>query len=122
MHTYLYVYISLYTYFSIIYVNHACVCVLSHCSSVQLFVASWTIACQAPLSIGFSRQEHWSGLPCPSPGDLLDPVIEPVSLTSPELAGRLPLVPLGRPKSCIGYSYKQGRRCIFVSQRSLSWR
>ena len=85
---YAYISICLYTYFSIIYVDHACVCVLSHCSSVQLFVASWTIACQAPLSIGFSRQEHWSGLPCPSPGDLLDPVIEPVSLTSPELAGR----------------------------------
>ena len=49
---------------------------------------SWTIACQAPLSMGFSRQEHWSGLPCPSPGDLLDPGIKPMSLTSPALAGR----------------------------------
>ena len=39
----------------------------------------WTIACQAPLSMGFSRQEYWSGLPLPSPGDLLDPGIEPGS-------------------------------------------
>ena len=49
----------------------------------------WTAACQAPLSMGFSRQEHWSGLPCPPPGDLPDPGIEPVSQKSPTLAGRL---------------------------------
>ena len=42
-------------------------------------VISWTIACQAPLSMGFSRQEYWSGLPFPSPGDLPDPGIEPMS-------------------------------------------
>ena len=47
----------------------------------------WTVASQAPLSMGFSRQEYWSGLPCPPPGDLLDPGIEPVSLTCPALAG-----------------------------------
>ena len=47
-----------------------------------------TIVYQAPLSMGFSRQESWSGLPYPSPGDLSDPGIEPVSLTSPALAGR----------------------------------
>ena len=40
-------------------------------------VTPWTVACQAPLSMGFSRQEYWSGLPFPSPGDLLDPRIEP---------------------------------------------
>ena len=45
------------------------------------------IACQAPLSVGFSRQEYWNGLPCPLPGDLPDPGIKPSSLTSPELAG-----------------------------------
>ena len=43
---------------------------------------------QAPLSVGFSRQEYWSGLPCPPPGDLPDPGIEPASLVSPALAGR----------------------------------
>ena len=47
---------------------------------------------QSPLSMGFSRQEHWSGLPCPSPGDLPNPEIEPASLMSPALqAGSLPL-------------------------------
>ena len=48
-------------------------------SRVQLFVTLWTVAYQAPLSMGFSRQEHWSGLPFPSPGDLHDPGIEPGS-------------------------------------------
>ena len=46
---------------------------------MQLFVTPWTIACQAPLSIEFSRQEHWSGWPFPSPRDLLPPGIEPGS-------------------------------------------
>ena len=63
-------------------------CVLSWFSRVQLFMTLWTIVYQAPLSMGFSRQECWSGLPYPSPGDLSDPGIEPVSLTSPALAGR----------------------------------
>ena len=48
----------------------------------------WTVACQISLSMGFSRQEHWSGLPFPAPGDLSDPGIEPKSLRSPALAGR----------------------------------
>ena len=59
-------------------------CVLSH---VQLFVASWTAAHQAPPFIGFSRQEYWSGLPCPPPGDLPNSGTEPTSLTSAALAG-----------------------------------
>ena len=44
---------------------------------VQLFVTSWTVACQAPLSLGFPRQEYWNGLPGPPPGDLPDAGIEP---------------------------------------------
>ena len=48
----------------------------------------WTIACQAPLSMGFSRQKYWSGLPCPPPGHLPDPGIEPESLASPAMAGK----------------------------------
>ena len=60
---------------------------LSHFSSVQLCVTLWTVAHQAPLSMGFSRQEYWSGLPCLPPGNLPDPGIEPVSLMSPALAG-----------------------------------
>ena len=46
---------------------------------VHIFVPLWTVACQAPLSMGFSRQEYWSGLPCPPPGDLPDPGIEHIS-------------------------------------------
>ena len=49
-------------------------------SRVQLFATPWTIAYQAPLSMGFSRQEYWTGLPFPSLGHLLDPGIEPMSL------------------------------------------
>ena len=62
-------------------------CVLSGFSYVCLFVTLWTVARQAPLSMGLSRQEHWRGLLCPPPGDLPDPGIEPVSLISPALAG-----------------------------------
>ena len=63
-----------------------CVCfharVLSH---VQLFVTPWTVPQQAPLSMGFSRQEYWSRLPISSSGDLPNPEIEPVPLASPAL-------------------------------------
>ena len=70
-----------------------CVCVsarllLCSQSHVQLFATPWTVACQAPLSKGFSRQEYWSGLSFPSPGDLPGPGIKPESLASPALAGR----------------------------------
>ena len=65
-----------------------CSGVPSHFSHVRLFVTPWTASCQAPLSVGFSRQEYWSRLPCPSPGDLSNPGIEPESLMSPALAGR----------------------------------
>ena len=62
--------------------------VLSRFSCVRLSVILWTVACQAPLSMGFSRQEHWGGLLCPPPGDLPNPGIEPASLKSLALAGR----------------------------------
>ena len=62
------------------------VCGLSH---VQLFVSLWTVVHQAPLSMEFSRQEYWSGLPLTPPGDLPDPGIKPTSLMSPALAGGL---------------------------------
>ena len=54
----------------------------SHLSRVQLCVILWTVACQAPLSMRFSRQEYWTGLPCLPPGDLLNPGIEPGSHVS----------------------------------------
>ena len=66
-------------------------CMLSRFSHVQLFATLWTVACQAPLSIGISSQEYWSGLPCPPPGDLPNPWIEPRSLMSSALqVGSLP--------------------------------
>ena len=57
-------------------------CVLSRFSRVLLFVTPWTIAFQVSLSMGFLRQEYWSWLPCPPPGDRLDPGVKPVSLVS----------------------------------------
>ena len=73
-------------------------CVLSHFSCVQLFVTLWPVAHQGPLSIGFFRQEYWSGLPRPPSGDHPNPWIKPASLVSPALAGgSLPLVPPGKP-------------------------
>ena len=64
--------------------EHACM--LSLQSGVRLFETLWTVAHQAPLSVGFPRQEYWSGLPFPPLGDLLDPGMESVSLPSPALA------------------------------------
>ena len=66
-------------------VKEICLCSLSR---VQLFGTPWTVAHQAPPSMGFPRQEHWSGLPCPSPGNLPDPGTVPMSLMPPALAGR----------------------------------
>ena len=78
--------------------SHACM--WSCFSHVWLFLTPWTVSCQAPLSLGFSRQEYWSGLPCPPPGDLPDPEIEPFvsSLYLHWQVGSLPLVPPGKPK------------------------
>ena len=75
--------------------QHILVAVAQSLGRVQLFVTPWTVARQAPLSMGFSRQGYWSGLPFPSPGDLPDPGIEP---RSPALqADSLPLSQLGSP-------------------------
>ena len=72
-------------------------CILGCFNCVWLFVTLWTVARQAPLSMGFSRQEYWSGLPCLPPCDLPDTGIEPVSPASPALAaGSLPLTPPGK--------------------------
>ena len=68
---------------------------MSSLSHVQLFVTPWTVAYKGPPSMGFSRQEYWSGLPFPSPGDLPNPGIEP---RSPALqTDALPSKPPGRP-------------------------
>ena len=71
-----------------------CVCVLNH---IQLW-DPWTVAHQALLSVEFSRQEYWNGLPFPSPGYLPDPGIKPTSLESPALAGGFfTTAPPGKP-------------------------
>ena len=65
-------------------VLYLCVCVCVCVCSVMSNVATlWTVACQTPLFMGFPRQEHWSGLPFPSPGDLPDSGIKPTSSVSP---------------------------------------
>ena len=72
-------------------------CVLSCLSHVQLFVTSWTVAHQAPLSMRFSRQKYWSGLSCPSPGDIPHPGAEPTAPVSTTLqADSLPTEPPGK--------------------------
>ena len=73
-------------------------CMLSRFSHVWLFMILWTIACQAPLSEGFSRQECWSGLPCSPLGDLPNPGIESKFLMSSALAGQF--VTTGAPCCC----------------------
>ena len=71
-------------------------CVCCRFGRTQLFATLWTVAHQAPLPMEFSRQEYWSGLPFPPPGDPPNPGTEPMSPASPTLAGGfLPLCPLG---------------------------
>ena len=79
-------------------------------SCVQLFATPWTVAYQAPPSMGFSRQEYWSGLPFPSPGDLPDPGIEPRSPTFQ--AEALTSEPPGKP-----YIYKPTANIILNGEK-----
>ena len=65
---------------------YACECVHQVASGISDSAIPWIVASQAPLSMGFSRQKYWRGLPCPSPGDVPDPGIEPRFLMSPEFA------------------------------------
>ena len=75
---------------------HVCVCsIIQSWSNLE---TPWTVAHQAPLSMEFSRQEYWSALPFPTPGDLPNPGIEPAFLSSPEMAGGFfTTVPSGKP-------------------------
>ena len=77
---------------------------LSHFSRVWLFVTPWTATCQASLSMGFSRQEYWSGLPYPPPEDLPDPGNEPASLKSPTLASKFFTTSATWETDLIGYN------------------
>ena len=87
-------------------------------SHVWLFATLWTVACQVPLSMKFPRQEHWSGLPFPPPGDLPDTGIELTSLVFPALVGRFfTTVPPGKSlkkyKNLVEINY-----CIWVARIS----
>ena len=80
-------------------------------SHVQLFANPWTVAYQAPLSMGFSREEYWSGLPFPSPGDLPNPGIKPGSPTL--WADAFPSEPPGKtPKPYVNLNYLLGHFSI----------
>ena len=85
---------------SIVVCVGVCVCVVGGHSAVSSSAIPWTIACQAPLSMEFSRQEYWSGMPFSSPGDLPDSGTEPMSLLSPALVGRFLITVLpGKPRT-----------------------
>ena len=95
-----------------------CVCVRTRTLSyVLLFVTPWTVDCQAPLSMEFYRQEHWSGLPFPPPGDLPNLGIEPMSLVSPALAGGFfTTSPTG--KAAMGNCYSMGKKFQFCKMKN----
>ena len=77
-------------------------------SRVQLSVTPWTVACQAPVSMQFARQEYGSGLPFPQPGNLPDIGTEPAFPSSPALAGRFfTTEPLGKPPHFVEFHLKQ---------------
>ena len=80
-------------------------------SHVWLFVTPWTVARQVSLSMGFSRQEYWSGLPFPSPGDHPDPGIKPGSAALQ--ADSLPSEPQGSPYNVILFSNKKEIECWY---------
>ena len=90
--------------------------VLSRFSGARLFVTLWTVTCQAPLSMGLSRQEYWSGSPCPPPGDLPDPGIEPSSLGL--LHWQVGPSPLAPPIMCALMQKKKKK----MSQNFVGWK
>ena len=93
------------------------VCEVKLLSRVLLFVTQWTVTYQAPRSMEFSRQEYWSGLPFPSPGDLPNPGIEP---RSPALqTDTLPSEPLGKPTLNVSYYIKTTYIYIYIKYITL---
>ena len=104
--------------------------VLRPFSQVRLCVTQWTVACQAPLSMGFSRQGYWSGLPCPPPGDLSNPGIKPTFLSSPALTGVF--FTTSAAWEALDYTYGSGQSTLFLflgkawrwnrKRRSAAWR
>ena len=95
-----------------------CVCIVLVAKSCPTLVTLWTVASQAPLSMGFPRQEYWSGLPFPSPGHLPDPRIKPVS---PALAGGFFITESpGKPCMCVHthtHTHTHTHRGILLSHK-----
>ena len=92
------------------------VCMLSHFSCVRFFATPWTIAHQAPLSMGFFRQEYYSGLPGPPPGDLANPGIEPASPETPALqADSLRLSHWGSSKYVLLSERSQSEKIVYCT-------
>ena len=90
-----------------IWITIACsVCSVCVLSRVQLFATLYTVASPAPLSMGFSRQEHWSGLLCPPPGDLSNPGIKCMSPVSPAMQGKIYCWAIGKAQNHCTASYK----------------
>ena len=100
--------IPLHVYVCICVCVCVCACVLSSSSCVWFFATLWTVTHQAPLSMGLSRQEHWSGLPGPAPGDLPHPGIEPMSPAAPAL--QVDSLPLSHQ----GSEYVHMYVCIYI--------
>ena len=122
--------VILLSYF-IVTISIACLCV--HAKSFQSYWTLWTVAHQAPLSMGFSRQEYWSGLSFPSPGDLPNPGIKPSSHLLDWQAGSLLPAPPGKPTIIIIICYYNvtasscdklqcWSRLLQPQQSSLLWR
>ena len=87
-------------------------------SLVQLFAVPWTVAYQAPLSLEFSRQEYWSGLPFPLPGDLSYPGIKPASSASPALAGRFLTIQCNPYQITNGIFHSQKKKILWFGRKT----
>ena len=130
-HTYMYSWVPLPSTGNYHHIVNQLCAVLSCFSHVQLCATQWTTARQAPLFMGFSRQEYWSGLPCPPPGDIPDPGIKPASLRSPALAGEVFTTSAPQPtprEALISHAPIQNKKFTkkemwryFFGPRSQSW-
>ena len=96
---------------------------LNRFSHVRLLVTPWTVVRQVPLSMGFSRQEYWSGLPCPPPGDLSETAIKQVTPVSPVLqADSLPAEPLGKPLvDSTNFKSNLAKICLCINEAGSRW-
>ena len=101
--------------------EYPCAGVLSHFIHVRLCATLWAVACQGPLSMGFSRKEYWSGLPCPPPRDLSNLGLNPNLLYLLHWqAGSLPVAPPGKPWGIPVHMFWRALLIIFLSLLGMS--